>query len=82
MIPCLRVILPSASLTETAIEGSITKGLNIDYIANDPTGAKSLPVGALYAARMDSNGKIIEILPSVGLGATHTHTFAGWPIPG
>ena len=86
MTPVLRVIIPAAILTETAkaqggiADNIITRGANVDYIVDDPNGNKAVPVGALYAARMDKDGKITVVVPKSVL-LTADHTFVGWPIP-
>lgn len=86
MTPVLRVIIPAVSLTEAtkALGGTadniITRGLNVDYIVDDPTGNKAIPLGALYAARMNDKGISVVALAK-NAGFTPDHTFNGWPIP-
>jgi hypothetical protein len=86
MTPVLRVVIPAVSLTETAkalggdADNIITRGLNVDYIVDDPLGNKPVPVAALYAARMDRNGAIV-VARTKNIALTPDHTFAGWPVP-
>lgn len=86
MKPVLRVVIPTASLTETTkdlggeIHNAITRGLNSDYITDDNGENKSIPAAALYAARMDSRG-VVTVIKGRLAGITAEHTYAGWPIP-
>lgn len=80
MIPVLRVVMPTLSRLETELQNEIVRGTNSDYITDDPRGNKTVPAGALYAARMDANGKI-TVVKGRDIGLTPDHTFAGWPIP-
>jgi hypothetical protein len=86
MVPVLRVVIPTANLTETRKEDGgqahniIVRGLNSDYITDDPNGNKSVPVQAVYAARMNDRGQI-TVVRARQAGFTPTHTYAGWPIP-
>jgi hypothetical protein len=80
------VIIPAVSLTETekrlggTADSLITRGVNVDYIVDDPTGNKTVPIGALFAARMDRNGVITRVLVKDAT-LTPDHTYMGWPIP-
>jgi hypothetical protein len=58
----------------------VTRGLNVDYIVDDPNGNKAVPVGALYAARMNAAGQVTVVVPKSAL-LTADHTFDGWPDP-
>lgn len=86
MTPVLRVVIPTASLTETRKEDGgeahniVGRGLNSDYITDDATRNKPVPAEALYAARMNSSGQI-TVVRTRQAGFTPTHTYAGWPIP-
>jgi hypothetical protein len=86
MTPVLRVIIPAASLTEATktlggtADNIITRGLNVDYNVDDPNGNKAVPVGALYAARMNAAGQVTVVVPKSAL-LTADHTFDGWPAP-
>lgn len=86
MTPCLRVIIPAGSLTETprgsggAAHSLIYRGDNCDYITEDPTENKAIPAAALYAARMDARG-VITVVRGRNVALTPDHTYAGWPVP-
>lgn len=86
MGPVLRVVIPTASLTESLRElggqahSFIVGNLNTDYITDDPAGNKPVPAAALYAARMDARGNI-AVQRTRQTGITYEHTYAGWPIP-
>lgn len=86
MTPVLRVIMPAASLAETrkdlggTCDNIITRGLNVDYIVDDPAENKPIPAAALYAARMDARG-VITVVRGRNVALTPDHTYAGWPIP-
>lgn len=86
MTPVLRVIIPTVNLAETAkslggtADNIITRGLNVDYIVDDPNGNKTVPVGALYAARMDKGGVVTPVLAKSAI-LTPDHTYNGWPVP-
>lgn len=86
MTPVLRVVMPTANVPETPkdqggpIHNSVVRGLNSDYITDDPDGNKSIPPQALYAARMDARG-VVVVVRSRQAGITAEHTYAGWPLP-
>ncbi len=80
MTPVLRVVIPTANLTETEIEGSVVRGLNTDYITPDRLGNKSVPAAALYAARMNAAGQVV-VSRGRNVALTPNHTYLGWPIP-
>ena len=86
MTPVLRVVLPTANLTETPkglggeAHNIVTRGTNADYITDDPAGNKAVPAAALYAARMDANG-VINVVRSRQAGLTPDHSYCGWPVP-
>lgn len=86
MIPVLRVIIPVASLTETTkilggtADNIITRGVNVDYIVDDPAGNKPVPIGALYAARMNRFG-VVTVVLGKNIALTPDHTYMGWPVP-
>lgn len=86
MTPVLRVVLPTANLTETTrdlggqMHNAIVRGLNTDYITDDPTENKPIPATALYAARMDARGNI-TVQRTRQAGITAEHTYNGWTIP-
>lgn len=86
MTPVLRVVLPTANISETRKElggeahNIIVRGSNSDYITDDLAGNKPVPPSALYAARMDANGTItVARVRNVAL--TPDHTYFGWPVP-
>jgi hypothetical protein len=84
--PVLRVVIPTASLTEELKENGgeahniIARGATSDYITDDTRGDKGIPSAAVYAARMDERGAVI-VVRGKDAGFTPTHTYAGWPIP-
>jgi ABC-type Fe3+ transport system substrate-binding protein len=86
MTPVLRVVIPTANLTETTRDlggqahNFIVRGLNTDYITDDPNENKPVPATALYAARMDARG-VITVIRTRQAGITAEHSYAGWPIP-
>lgn len=86
MTPVLRVILPATDLTEATkllggtADNIITRGLNVDYVVDDPAGNKTVPVTALYAARMDKSGAV-TVARTKNVGLTPDHTYNGWPLP-
>ncbi len=80
MTPVLRVVMPTANVNDNARQNTIVRGLNSDYITDDPDGNKAIPPQALYAARMDANGAV-NVVRSRQAGITAEHTYAGWPIP-
>jgi hypothetical protein len=86
MTPVLRVVIPTASLTETIRElggeahSIIVRGLNSDYITDDERGNKAVPAAALYAARMNERGQV-TVVRARQAGITQEHTYLGWPIP-
>lgn len=80
MTPCMRVVMPTVNMSETATHNIIVRGLNSDYITDDPTENKAIPAPALYAARMDARGQV-TVVRSRQAGITAEHTFAGWPVP-
>lgn len=80
MIPVLRVIIPAVDLSEPITQNVITRGLNVDYIVDDPAGNKPVPATALYAARMDRFG-VITVARTKNVLLTPDHTYNGWVIP-
>ncbi len=80
MIPVLRVVMPTANVTDNARHNTIVRGLNSDYITDDPAGNKAVPASALYAARMSATG-VVVVVRSRAAGITAEHTYAGWPNP-
>lgn len=80
MVPVLRIVMPTANVTDTERQNTIVRGLNSDYITEDPTENKSVPVEALYAARMDARG-VVTIVRTRQAGITAEHTYAGWVLP-
>jgi hypothetical protein len=86
MTPVLRVVLPTANLTESPREDGgqahniVRTGTNADYITEDPGRNKPIPASAIYAARMDANG-IVTVVRSRQPGFEPDHTYLGWPIP-
>lgn len=86
MTPVLRVIIPATDLTEATktlggtADNIITRGLNVDYIVDDPAGNKPVPATALYAARMDRFG-VITVARTKNVLLTPDHTYNGWTIP-
>lgn len=80
MNPVLRVVMPTANINDNERHNTIVRGLNSDYITDDPLGNKSIPASALYAARMDRNG-VVVVVRTRQAGITAEHTFAGWPVP-
>lgn len=86
MVPVLRVVIPTANLTETLRElggeahSFIVRGLNTDYITDDPNENKPVPAAALYACRMDARG-LTAVARTRQAGITAEHTYLGWPIP-
>lgn len=86
MGPVLRIVIPSASLTETLRElggeahSIIIRGDNVDYITDDPSGNKPIPVGALYAARMNDRGQVTRARAKHA-SLDPDHTYLGWPVP-
>ena len=94
MTPVLRVIMPTANVSEQTKDKPGGKADYIfdflgncsDYIVDDPDGKKEIPPQAFYAARMDENGKITVVQSKKGGYPTPSdtlpdHTYAGWPIP-
>ena len=86
MTPVLRVVMPTANVTETPADvggqmhHSIRRGLNTDYVTDDRNGNKAIPASALYAARMSATG-VVTVIRTRQAGITAEHTYAGWPLP-
>ena len=78
MTPVLRVIIPTIGVSASlaTVEGTVIQGANSDYITEDLT----VPVGALYVAKMDDKGAVSVLTPK-SIALTPTHTYLGWPIP-
>lgn len=85
MAPVLRVVIPTASLTESSKEDGgqahniIARGTFSDYITDDVSENKAIPAAAVYAARMNDRGQI-TVIRGRQAGYTPDHTYAGWPI--
>jgi hypothetical protein len=80
MTPVLRVVMPTANVTDTARHNTIVRGLNSDYITDDRNGNKAIPASALYAARMNASGQV-TVARTRQAGITAEHSYLGWPIP-
>lgn len=80
MTPVLRIVIPTADVTDNERHHTIVRGLNSDYITDDRNGNKAVPGTALYAARMDANG-VVNVIRTRQVGITAEHNFAGWALP-